>query len=328
MENLFDVLKAKVVGKNVKVVFPEADDVRILGAAIRLHKENIVSPVLIGDIEKIKKVAEGLNADISTMQIYEPAKYEGIQEMVDVFVEKRKGKATPEQAMKLVTTDVNYFGTMLVLMGLADCLVSGAVHFTADTIRPALQLIKTKPGVSSTSGAFLMLGQNGEKYVFADCAININPTAEQLAEIASESAFTAELFGIEPKVAMLSFSTMGSGKADESEKVVNATKIAKEKYPHLALEGEMQFDAAIDPGVGQKKAPGSKVAGYANVFVFPTIDAGNIGYKIAQRLGGYEAIGPILQGLNKPISDLSRGCNEEDVYKISIITALQVLLQK
>ena len=203
-------------------------------------------------------------------------------------------------------------------------MVSGAVHSTGDTVRPALQIIKTKPGVSRTSGAFVML-KGDTRYIFSDCAINIELDAEGLAGVAVESARTAKMFGIDPKVAMLSFSTMGSAKHDLATKVQEATKMAQNLAPELPIDGEMQFDAAIVESVGQQKAPGSKVAGFANVFVFPSLEAGNIGYKIAQRLGGFEALGPILQGLNKPITDLSRGCNEEDVYKLSIITACQSL---
>jgi phosphate acetyltransferase len=206
-------------------------------------------------------------------------------------------------------------------------MVSGAIHSTGDTVRPALQIIKTKPGVSRTSGAFLMVrGRDQEKYLFSDCAINVNPSAQELAEIAVESAKTAELFDIEPKVAMMSFSTKGSAKSPEVEKVAEATKIAQELAPDFLIDGELQFDAAYIPGVAQLKAPDSQVAGQATVFVFPELQSGNIGYKIAQRFGGFEAIGPILQGLNKPVSDLSRGCNEEDVYKLSIITAAQSLM--
>lgn len=247
--------------------------------------------------------------------------------MVASFVERRKGKVSEEDAQKLLR-DVTYFGTMMVYMGLADGLVSGAVHSTGDTVRPALQIIKTKPGVSRTSGAFIMINSDkSKKYLFSDCAININPNAQELAEIAVESAKTAELFGIEPNVAMLSFSTKGSAKSEEALKVAEATKIAQELAPNYNIDGELQFDAAFVPSVGKQKAPDSQVAGQATVFVFPEIQSGNIGYKIAQRFGNFEAIGPILQGLNKPISDLSRGCNEEDVYKLAIITANQALME-
>ena len=301
---LFDSLKFKVVRRNIKIVFPEATDPRILGAAARLKSDELVEPILIGDPTDIAKW----------------------DEMVEAFVERRNGKATKEDAEKILK-DVNYFGTMLTYMGIADGMVSGAIHSTGDTVRPALQIIKTKPGVSRTSGAFLMIrGRDQERYLFSDCAINVNPTAQELAEIAVDSAKTAELFDIEPKVSLLSFSTKGSAKAPEVTKVAEATKIAQELAPEYAIDGELQFDASYVSSVAQLKAPNSKVAGEATVFVFPDLQSGNIGYKIAQRLGNFEAIGPILQGLNKPVSDLSRGANEEDVYKLSIITAAQTLM--
>lgn len=322
--NIVDSIREKVIGKNMKIVFPEGEDKRIIGAAIKLKNEGAVEPILLGIKEEIEKTAKENNLDISKLNILEIEKFEKYGELVDAFVERRKGKATKEQAEEQLK-NVNYFGTMLVYTGLADGLVSGAVHSTGDTVRPALQIIKTKPGVSRTSGAMLMLGKNGEKYLFSDVAINITLEPQELAEVAVESAKTAKIFDIDPKVAMLSFSTMGSAKHELAEKVAEATRIAKELAPELALDGEMQFDAAIAPEVGSLKAPNSKVAGKANVFIFPDLQSGNIGYKIAQRLGGYEAIGPILQGLNMPISDLSRGSNEEDIYKLSLITAAQAL---
>ena len=243
--------------------------------------------------------------------------------MVASFVERRKGKATEEHAREILL-DENYFGTMLVYTNKADGLVSGAAHSTADTVRPALQIIKTKQGISKTSGVFIMAREE-EKYVFADCAINIAPDSNDLAEIAIESAKTAEMFDIEPRVAMLSFSTKGSAKSEETEKVSNAVEEAKKRAPHLVVDGEFQFDAAFVPSVAKKKAPGSVLQGDANVFVFPSLEAGNIGYKIAQRLGNFDAVGPILQGLNAPVNDLSRGCNEDDVYKLALITAAQAL---
>lgn len=255
--------------------------------------------------------------------MYDPHTYEGFEELVQAFVERRKGKATEEQARKALL-DENYFGTMLVYKGLADGLVSGAAHSTADTVRPALQIIKTKEGVKKTSGVFIM-ARGEEQYVFADCAINIAPDSQDLAEIAIESANTAKMFDIEPRVAMLSFSTKGSAKSDETEKVSEAVRIAKEKAPELVLDGEFQFDAAFVPSVAAKKAPDSVIKGDASVFVFPSLEAGNIGYKIAQRLGNFEAVGPILQGLNQPVNDLSRGCNAEDVYNLALITAAQAL---
>ncbi|WP_417632461.1 phosphate acetyltransferase [Enterococcus faecalis] len=323
---LFDSLKFKVVRRNIKIVFPEATDPRILGAHARLKSDELVEPILIGDPTDIANVAMARGINTSNFIIINPNDYEKWDEMVEAFVERRNGKATKEDAEKILK-DVNYFGTMLTYMGIADGMVSGAIHSTGDTVRPALQIIKTKPGVSRTSGAFLMIrGRDQERYLFSDCAINVNPTAQELAEIAVDSAKTAELFDIEPKVSLLSFSTKGSAKAPEVTKVAEATKIAQELAPEYAIDGELQFDASYVSSVAQLKAPNSKVAGEATVFVFPDLQSGNIGYKIAQRLGNFEAIGPILQGLNKPVSDLSRGANEEDVYKLSIITAAQTLM--
>lgn len=321
---LIDSLKAQIEGKNVRIVLPEGTEPRIIEAASRLHKEGILVPVLVGSVDAVKAVANEKNIDLDGVEILDPANYDEFDAMVEAFVERRKGKATEEDARKKLL-DENYFGTMLTYMGKVDGMVSGAVHSTGDTVRPALQIIKTKPGVSRTSGAFVMIKED-TKYIFGDCAINIELDAEGLAGVAVESAKTAKMFGIDPKVAMLSFSTKGSAKHDLATKVEEATKLAHELDPELALDGELQFDAAIVESVGQQKAPGSKVAGNANVFIFPSLEAGNIGYKIAQRLGGFEALGPILQGLNKPITDLSRGCNAEDVYKLSIITACQSVM--
>ncbi len=324
--DLFDGLKAKIAGKNLKIVFPEGIEPRIIGAAYRLQAEELVTPILLGSVEEISATLRARGLQSSLFTIIDPADYDHFDEMVESFVARRAGKVTEEQARDILL-DVNYFGTMLVYMGLADGLVSGAVHSTADTVRPALQIIKTKPGVSRTSGAFLMVRAYGkEKYIFSDCAINIKPGAQELAEIAIDSAATATLFDIEPRVAMLSFSTNGSGASEDVTKVVEATQIAKDLRPDLKIDGEMQFDAAFVPEVGRLKFPDSQVAGNASVFVFPDLQSGNIGYKIAQRIGNFEAIGPILQGLNKPVSDLSRGSNEEDVYKLSIITAAQALM--
>lgn len=323
MSNLFEGIKQKVVGKGISIVLPEGTDERILSAADRLAKENVLKPILIGDEKSVKEKASGLGLSLEGVQILDPSTYEGMDELVASFVDRRKGKATEEQARK-VLLDPNYFGTMLVYLNKANGLVSGATHSTADTVRPALQIIKTKQGVSKTSGVFIMVRED-EKYVFADCAINIAPNSQDLAEIAIESAKTAKLFDIDPKIAMLSFSTKGSAKSPETEKVAEAVKIAKELAPELTLDGEFQFDAAFVPSVAKSKAPESVIQGDANTFIFPSLEAGNIGYKIAQRLGNFEAIGPILQGLNMPVNDLSRGCNSEDVYKLSIITAAQAL---
>ncbi|HIY92184.1 phosphate acetyltransferase [Companilactobacillus sp. HBUAS56275] len=317
--DLFESLKSKIDGKNLTIVFPEGEEPRILGAASRLFKENILKPILIGEQAKVEQVANEKSFDISGIEIIDPKKYADFDDLVAKFVERRKGKNTKEQAETMLL-DNNYFGTMLVYTGKADGMVSGAVHSTGDTVRPALQIVKTAPGNSRISGSFIV--QKGEeRYMFADCAININPNAQELAEIAVQTAKSAKLFDIDPKVAMLSFSTKGSAKSDEVTKVAEATEIAHKLAPDLALDGELQFDAAFVPSVGAQKAPGSTVAGHANVFVFPDLQSGNIGYKIAQRFGGFEAIGPVLQGLAKPISDLSRGSNEEDVYKTAILTA-------
>ncbi len=323
MMELFESLKQKIKGKNLRIVFPEATDERILKAAVRLQQENLVEPVFLGDAEEIQKAALAAGVTTSQIKILDPNNYSDFEQMVDAFVERRHGKNTKEQAQKMLR-DPNYFGTMLVFLGQVDGMVSGAVHPTGDTVRPALQIIKVKPGLTRTSGAFIMQ-KDDQRYLFADCAININPNSQELAEIAVTSAKTAQLFDIDPKVALLSFSTKGSAKSDEVTKVAEAAKLAQQMDPDLALDGELQFDAAFVPKVAQQKAPNSTVAGHATVFVFPELQSGNIGYKIAQRFGGFEAIGPVLQGLNKPVSDLSRGCNEEDVYKLSLITAAQAL---
>ncbi|WP_185184058.1 phosphate acetyltransferase [Bacillus subtilis] len=323
MADLFSTVQEKVAGKDVKIVFPEGLDERILEAVSKLAGNKVLNPIVIGNENEIQAKAKELNLTLDGVKIYDPHTYEGMEDLVQAFVERRKGKATEEQARKALL-DENYFGTMLVYKGLADGLVSGAAHSTADTVRPALQIIKTKEGVKKTSGVFIM-ARGEEQYVFADCAINIAPDSQDLAEIAIESANTAKMFDIEPRVAMLSFSTKGSAKSDETEKVADAVKIAKEKAPELTLDGEFQFDAAFVPSVADKKAPDSEIKGDANVFVFPSLEAGNIGYKIAQRLGNFEAVGPILQGLNMPVNDLSRGCNAEDVYNLALITAAQAL---
>lgn len=317
MADLFSTVQEKVAGKDVKIVFPEGLDERILEAVSKLAGNKVLNPIVIGNENEIQAKAKELNLTLGGVKIYDPHTYEGMEDLVQAFVERRKGKATEEQARKALL-DENYFGTMLVYKGLADGLVSGAAHSTADTVRPALQIIKTKEGVKKTSGVFIM-ARGEEQYVFADCAINIAPDSQDLAEIAIESANTAKMFDIEPRVAMLSFSTKGSAKSDETEKVADAVKIAKEKAPELTLDGEFQFDAAFVPSVAEKKAPDSEIKGDANVFVFPSLEAGNIGYKIAQRLGNFEAVGPILQGLNMPVNDLSRGCNAEDVYNLALI---------
>lgn len=319
MSKIIDELKSKITGKGLRVVFPESHDERILEAASKLGEEGLLKPILIGNPIEISS-----KFDLSTCEIIDPKNFEKYDEMVDSFVTRRKGKNTKEQALTMLL-DENYFGTMLVYMKLADGLVSGATRSTGDTVRPALQIIKTKPGVSRTFGYFLMI-RDQEKYIFGDCAINPNPTAEDLAEFAIESAKAAEMFGITPKVALLSFSTNGSAITDESEKMLKATKLAQAANSGYEIDGEMQFDAAFVPSVAAKKYPESAVAGKTNTFIFPDLNSGNIGYKIAQRLGNFEAMGPILAGLNSPVNDLSRGCDSHDVYNTAIITAAQVLI--
>lgn len=326
-KTIYEEMNEKLDGKNITIVFPEGEDERIQGAVERLYKEGYINPVLLGKVEAIEKIAKEKGFDLTNIPIIDPEKADDFEEMIDKFVERRKGKATADQAREILK-DPNYYGTMMIYVGKADGMVSGAVHSTGDTVRPALQIIKTKPGVSLVSGSMLMMGKGGERFMFADVGINITMTPDQMADTAIQTAETAKLFDIEPKVAMLSFSTKGSAQHELVDAVVEATKIAQEKRPDLDIDGEMQFDAALVESVGQRKAPGSKVAGHANVFIFPDLQSGNIGYKIAERLGGFEAIGPILQGLNKPISDLSRGCSEEDVYKLTIITANQALTDR
>jgi phosphate acetyltransferase len=320
MASIINELKNKIQGKELKIVFPESNDERILEAAIRLEDEGLIKPILIGNKKNVPA-----KYDVSDCVFIDPYNNDLFEDMVASFVNRRKGKNTEEQARKMLL-DENYFGTMLVYMGMADGLVSGACHSTGETVRPALQIIKTKPGVTKTFGYFLMVRDN-QKFIFGDCAINPNPTAQDLAEFAIESAKAAEMFGIIPKVAMLSFSTNGSAKTDETEKVLEATRLAKAANSGYPIDGEMQFDAAYVPSVGAKKYPESEVAGQANTFVFPDLNSGNIGYKIAQRLGNFEAMGPILAGLNSPVNDLSRGCDTEDVYNTAIITAAQVLIK-
>ncbi|MBP5239887.1 MAG: phosphate acetyltransferase [Oscillospiraceae bacterium] len=327
-ENLIEILKANPR----KIVFTEGPDARILEAAARLKKGGFLTPILVGNVEEVKAAAAKGQFDIEGLEILDPLTYAGMDEMVAKMVELRKGKMTEEDCRKALSKG-NYFGTMLVKMGVADALLGGATYSTADTVRPALQLVKTKKGANLVSSCFILV-RGDEMICMGDCAINIDyqdktdkegnvtlTAAAQLAEVAVETAKTAKVFGIEPKVAMLSYSTKGSGKGANVDLVREATAIAKEKAPEFAIDGEMQFDAAVSPTVGQLKFPGSPVAGYANTFIFPEIQSGNIGYKIAQRLGGFAAYGPILQGLNAPINDLSRGCDAEEVYQMSIITA-------
>ncbi len=307
------------------IVFTEGSDPRILEAASRLLASSFLTPILLGKPEEVQDAAEEAGYNIRGAQIIDPENYDKMDEMVDCFCELRKSKGmTPEKALPILKQG-NYFGTMLVKMGIADCLLGGATYSTADTVRPALQIIKTKPGNSIVSSCFILVrpsatGEN-EVVAMADCAINIHPSEDELVEICGETIECAKVFGVDPKVAFLSFSTNGSAKDADVTKMHNAAQKAKEKYPEVPIDGEIQFDAAVSPRVAETKVPGWKAAGHANTFIFPDINAGNIGYKIAQRFGNFDAYGPILLGLNAQINDLSRGCNALEVYSMAIITA-------
>ncbi|MEY8230968.1 phosphate acetyltransferase [Oscillospiraceae bacterium 50-16] len=317
---LIDILKAHPR----KIVFTEGTDPRILEASARLLSGTFLTPILIGNEAEIRAAAEEAGFNIRGAEIYDPENYEKMDAMVEKMVELRKGKMTTDECRAMLKKG-NYFGTMLVAMGIADSLLGGATYSTADTVRPALQLVKTKPGNSIVSSCFILVrpSATGGNMVLAmaDCAININPSEDELVEIATETVQCAKIFGVDPKVAFLSYSTFGSGKGEAVDKMRNAAEKAKAAMPDVPVEGELQFDAAVSPRVAHTKCPDSKVAGYANTFIFPDISAGNIGYKIAQRLGSFEAYGPILLGLNAPINDLSRGCNAQEVYSMAIITA-------
>ena len=317
---LIDILKKSPK----KIVFTEGTDPRILEASARLLSGTFLTPILVGKESEIRAAAEDAGFNIRGAEIYDPENYEKMDAMVEKMVELRKGKMTTDECRAMLRKG-NYFGTMLVAMGIADALLGGATYSTADTVRPALQLVKTKPGNSIVSSCFILVRPyaTGGNMVLAmaDCAINIDPTEDELVEIASETVKCAQIFGVDPKVAFLSYSTFGSGKGPAVDKMRNAAEKAKAAMPEVPIEGELQFDAAVSPRVAETKCPDSKVAGYANTFIFPDISAGNIGYKIAQRLGSFEAYGPILLGLNAPINDLSRGCNAQEVYSMAIITA-------
>ena len=308
-----------------KIVFTEGEDPRILEASSRLLASYFLHPILIGDEKRIADAAEESGFNIRGAEIIDPEKFDKIDEMVELYCELRKKKGvTPDQAREILK-QANYFGTMLVKMGFADALLGGATYSTADTVRPALQLIKTKPGNNLVSSCFILVrpSATGDNEVLAmgDCAININPTEDDLVEIAGETAKCARIFDVDPKIAFLSYSTHGSGKGETVDKMRNAAQKTKEKYPDLPIDGELQFDAAVSPRVARTKCPESTVAGHANTFIFPDTSAGNIGYKIAQRMGNFDAYGPILLGLNAPVNDLSRGCNASEVYSMAIITA-------
>ena len=321
---MFEFLIKKLKAHPRKIVFTEGTDPRILEASARLLSGTFLTPVLVGSEAEIQKAAEEIGFNIRGAIIIDPATFEDMDKMVDTMVELRKGKMTPEQC-RAALMQPNYFGTMLVKMGYADALLGGATYSTADTVRPALQIIKTKPGSKIVSSCFILVRDSatGDREVLAmgDCAINIKPSEDELVEIALETASTAKVFGIDPKVAFLSYSTLGSGKGEDVDKMRNACEKAKAEMPNTPIGGEFQFDAAVSPVVAKTKHISDGVGGHANTFIFPDINAGNIGYKIAQRLGNFDAYGPILLGLNAPINDLSRGCNAQEVYSMAIITA-------
>ncbi|GHV98317.1 phosphate acetyltransferase [Lactobacillus nasalidis] len=326
---VFEQLK-QVIKQNGKqrIVFPEGGDPRILTAVSRLKQDGLVEPIVLGEQAAVSALAEANGLDLTGVEVVDYLHGADFEEMVQKFHERMAGGKhfqTMEEA-EAALHDANFYGTMMVYTGQADGMVSGAAHSTADTVRPALFILKTKPGMHRISGAFIM-ERGEEKYVFADCAISIDPTSDQLAEFAAQSAATAKMIGIDPKVAFLSFSTHGSAKGPQVDKVAEAAKMFKEQHADIPADGELQFDAAFVPAVAKLKAPDSAVAGSANVFVFPELQSGNISYKIAQRLGNFTAIGPVLQGIAKPVNDLSRGCSADDVYKIGILTAAQAIME-
>ena len=327
--NFIETIKQTAKKEIKKIVLAEAQDLRIIKAASIAIKEEYAEIILLGDETNIKELAKNNNLDISKATIINPLNSEKSNEYAEKLYELRKQKGmTLEKAKELVKDEV-YFGMMMVKQEEADGLVSGAIHSTSDTLRPALQILKTAPDTKLVSAFFLMVvpncdyGENGV-FVFGDCGLNQNPTSEELVEIAHSSSKSFEqLVEKKAKVAMLSYSTKGSAKCELTQKVIDATEMIKQKYPEIEVDGELQLDAAIVPEVGASKAPGSKTAGYANTLIFPNLDAGNIGYKLTQRLGKAEAYGPLCQGIARPVNDLSRGCSAEDVAGVIAITAVQ-----
>ena len=322
-------IKQRAAALSKHIVLPEGEDARVVRAAAEAAKQKIARITLLGDKAQIER--DNPDVDLSAVEIVDPAAAEKRAEYAQLLYSLRKAKGMTEEEADRLSRDNTYFGVLMVKAGDADGLVSGACHSTANTLRPGLQIVKAAPGIPLVSSCFFMVAPAGGNpycedgvFVYSDCGLNENPNSEQLAEIALISAKTAEkIAGLEPRVAMLSFSTNGSAKHADIDKVTAAYRIAKEKAPDLALDGELQLDSAIVPAVAKAKAPGSKVAGHANVLIFPDLDAGNIGYKLTERLGGFMAVGPVCQGFAKPINDLSRGCKWEDIVATIAITALQ-----
>ena len=327
MEKIIDRIIKKAKDNKKTIILPEAEDERVLRAARIIADKNIAKIILIGNESKVYEKTKKIGIDLSDITLINPETSEYYEDFIHFLYELRKEKGMTLNQAKEYVSDPVYFGVLMVKKGLADGLVSGAAHSTADTLRPALQIIKAKKGTKLVSSFFLMEIENSryeKEYIFSDCGLIPNPTSEQLAEIALLANDTYKLLiGNEPKVAMLSFSTLGSAKSEETKKVIEATELAKNARKDVVIDGELQLDAAIDSSVASMKAPTSRVAGHANVLVFPNLDAGNIGYKLVERFAGANAYGPITQGLDKPINDLSRGCKTEDIVGAVAITAVQ-----
>lgn len=323
MTDLFLKIKERLKQADKKrIIFPEFTDERILSAANRLAQENLLVPVFIGSENEVERVLKDKGIVLAEYETVDPDRFQEYDRLINAYIERRRHKADDLETAKEKVKESNYFATLLVHLDYADGMVSGAIHTTSKALRPLLEIVKTKEGVQKVSGAYLMV-RGEEQYVFADCAVNISPSSEDLAEIALQTVETAKLLDMDPKVALLSFSTKGSAHAPETEKVIEAFQLVKKKAPSLLVDGEMQFDAAYIPELAERKAPRSAIKGDANIFIFPNLDAGNISCKIAERLGKFQAVGPLLQGLNRPVNLLSRGCCEDDVYKVGLLTALK-----
>ena len=327
--SFIDSVKKRAKQQIKTIVLPEAEDIRVLEATQKILKEGFAKVILVGNKESVNKKAKENGISLEGVKIIDPLNSEKYDEYVNLLVELRKNKGMTEEEAKKLVSDPVYYGVLMVKAGEADGLVSGAAHSTSDTLRPALQILKTAEGTKLVSAFFIMVvpnceyGENGT-FVFADCGLNPNPNAEELEAIAVSSAKSFEqLVQKQAKIAMLSYSTYGSAKSELTQKMINATNIIKQNHPELEVDGELQLDAAIVPEIAKSKAPGSKVAGQANVLVFPDLNAGNIGYKLTQRLGKAEAYGPLCQGIAKPVNDLSRGCSSDDIAGVVAITAVQ-----